>query len=131
MLPPIPDLDAYDISPQNGFLPDTPPLEILPDPYYRKWEAIVGNLQALLLSKRLRDVITELPVITTSRLRRPAEWRRAYVLLSFISHAYIWGGDQPEEVRTIQSNPGDSWLMYPAESTPVNFDTVPPSMQAS
>jgi len=99
MLPPVPLLDDYDISPSCGFLPDQPPLEQLPDPYYRKWEAVVGNLQALLLSKRLRQVVEELPVITTSRLRSLAEWRRAYVLLSFMTHAYIWGGGRPEEVR--------------------------------
>ena len=99
MLPPLPRLEDYDISSLNGFLPDDTPLEILPDIYYAKWEALVKNLQALLLSKRLRDVVQDLPVITASRLRRPAEWRRAYVLLSFIAHAYIWGGDRPEEVR--------------------------------
>ncbi|KAL9129248.1 MAG: hypothetical protein Q9217_002260 [Psora testacea] len=98
MLPPIPRLEDYEISSLNGFLPDEPPLEVLPDPYYAKWEAIIKHLQALLLSKRLRDVVQDLPVITTSRLRRPAEWRRAYVLLSFMTHAYIWGGDKPEEV---------------------------------
>ena len=98
MLPPLPRLEDYDISSLNGFLPEEPPLEVLPDPYYDKWEAIVKHLQALLLSKRLREVIRDLPVVTTSRLRRPAEWRRAYVLLSFMAHAYIWGGDKPEEV---------------------------------
>ena len=98
MLPPIPRLEDYDISSRNGFLPDEPPLETLPDPYYAKWEAIVKQLQALLLSRRLRQVLRELPVITTSRLRWPAEWRRAYVLLSLMAHAYVWGGDRPEEV---------------------------------
>ena len=98
MLPPVPSIDDYGIS-EYGFLPNTYPLEILPDPYYRRWEAIVSNLQALLLSKRLRNVINDLDIITASRLRAPAEWRRAYVLLSFMTHAYIWGGDKPAEVR--------------------------------
>ena len=105
MLPSIPILENYDISPHTGFLPEQPPLELLPDPYYAKWEAIVKHLQALLLSKRLREVIQDLPVITTSRLRTAAEWRRAYVLLSFMTHAYIWGGDRPEEVRRIPLYP--------------------------
>ena len=101
MLPPVPSLDSYGIS-AYGFLPLILPLEILPDPYYRRWEAVVANLQALLLSKRLRYVIDHLDIITASRLRSPAEWRRAYVLLSFMTHAYIWGGDEPEEVRREQ-----------------------------
>ena len=101
MLPPIPFVEDYNISSENGFLPDMPPLQFLAHPYYRKWEAVVANLQALLLSKRLRAVLEDLPVITTSRLRTQAEWRRAYVLLSFMTHAYIWGGDVPAEVRAL------------------------------
>ncbi|KAL8736106.1 MAG: hypothetical protein Q9181_002547 [Wetmoreana brouardii] len=97
MIPAIPLLADYDISPEFGFLPMELPLELLPDPYYHRWETIVANLQALLLSKRLRGVIGQLPVLSTSRLQHPAEWRRAYVSLSFMTHAYIWGGDKPEE----------------------------------
>ncbi|KAL8714951.1 MAG: hypothetical protein Q9225_006492 [Loekoesia sp. 1 TL-2023] len=97
MIPAIPRLEDYGISPDHGFLPIELPLEVLPDPYYNRWEAIVANLQALLLSKRLKGVINQLPVLSTSRLQEPAEWRRAYVLLSFMTHGYIWGGDKPEE----------------------------------
>lgn len=104
MLPPIPCPEDYDVSSENGFLPDQLPLQTLPHPYYGKWEAIVANLQALLLSKRLRAVINDLPVITTSRLKTAAELRRAYVLLSFMSHAYIWGDDVPAEVRLLDVN---------------------------
>ncbi len=98
MIPSIPILEEYGISPEHGFLPMELPLEVLPDSYYNPWEAIVANLQALLLSKRLKGVIHKLAVLSSSNLRSPAEWRRAYVLLSFMTHAYIWGGDQPEEV---------------------------------
>lgn len=97
MLPPVPTLQDYGISQLNGFLPMELPLEVLPDPYYNRWEAIASNLQALILSRRLRGVIDGLPVLSTSRLQHPAEWRRAYSILSFMSHAYIWGGDKPEE----------------------------------
>ena len=98
MLPPVPFVEDYDVSPTNGFLPDNAPLQYLAHPYYQKWEAVMANLQALLLSKRLRAALENLPVITTSKLRTQAEWRRAYVLLSFMTHAYIWGGDTPADV---------------------------------
>ncbi|KAK4665380.1 Indoleamine 2,3-dioxygenase [Podospora pseudopauciseta] len=97
MLAPIPDLANYGISPTHGFLPDVLPLTRLPDPYYNKWEAIAANLQALILSKRLRGVIDRLPVLSTIGLEHDAEWRRAYVLLSFMAHGYIWGGDSPSD----------------------------------
>ncbi|KAL9056443.1 MAG: hypothetical protein Q9162_002924 [Coniocarpon cinnabarinum] len=94
----VPQLDDYQISPTHGFLPHELPLESLSDPYYSKWESIVRNLQGLILSRRLRDVVDRLPVLSTARLASEAEWRRAYSILGFISHAYIWGGDGPAEV---------------------------------
>ncbi|KAI5458871.1 Indoleamine 2,3-dioxygenase [Mariannaea sp. PMI_226] len=97
MLPPIPALADYGLSPTHGFLPDVLPLTRLPDPYYNKWEAIAANLQALILSRRLRGVIDRLPVLSTIGLEHEAEWRRAYSLLGFMAHAYIWGGDSPSE----------------------------------
>lgn len=97
MLPPIPDLADYGLSATRGFLPDTLPLTRLPDPYYNKWEAIVANLQALILSRRLRGVVDRLPVLSTIGLEDDAEWRRAYSLLGFMAHAYIWGGDSPAD----------------------------------
>lgn len=98
MLPPIPTIEDYDISPNNGFLPSEPPLEQLTDPYYAKWEAVIANFQALLLSKRLRAVIDRLPVLSTTHLHTQAEWRRAYSVLAFMAHGYTWGGDRPAEV---------------------------------
>ncbi|KAK3375723.1 Indoleamine 2,3-dioxygenase [Lasiosphaeria ovina] len=97
MLPPIPVLDDYGISPTHGFLPQVLPLTRLPDPYYNKWEAVVANLQGLILSKRLRGVVDRLPVLSTIGLEHDAEWRRAYSLLSFMAHGYIWGGDSPSD----------------------------------
>ncbi|EAA30491.1 hypothetical protein GE21DRAFT_10614 [Neurospora crassa] len=97
MLPPIPVLADYGISPTHGFLPDVLPLTRLPDPYYNKWEAIAANLQALILSKRLRGVVDRLPVLDTIGLEHDAEWRRAYSLLSFMAHGYIWSGDSPSD----------------------------------
>lgn len=98
MIPPVPLLADYGMSPEYGFLPIELPLEVLPDPYYRRWEAVVGNLQALILSKRLRGVVEGMPVLSTWRLQRRAELRRAYLLLAFMTHGYIWGGQKPAEV---------------------------------
>ena len=101
MLPPVPSPLDYGISPEHGFLPPELPLEALPDPYYAKWEAIAANLQPLLLSKRVRAMINHLPLLSTSYLRTDAEWRRAYVVLVFMLHSYVWGGDRPAEVWTL------------------------------
>ena len=100
MLPPIPDPTRYGISLDCGFLPDEPPLEALPDPYYTEWEHVVHMMQPLILSGRLRSVVNGLPVLSTRYLRSEREWRRAYVVLSFMLHGYVWGGSQPEEVQS-------------------------------
>ncbi|KAK2590587.1 Indoleamine 2,3-dioxygenase [Conoideocrella luteorostrata] len=97
MLPPIPTLADYGLSARHGFLPETLPLTRLPDTYYNKWEAIAANLQALVLTRRLRSIVDQLPVLSTIGLEHESEWRRAYSLLCFIAHAYIWGGDSPAD----------------------------------
>ena len=97
MLLSIPVLTDYGLSPSLGFLPDTLPLTRLPDPYYNKWESVVSNLQSLILSRRLRGIVDRLPVLSTAGLEHASEWRRAYSLLCFMLHGYVWGGDFPEE----------------------------------
>lgn len=98
MLAPIPRLEDYGLSPKTGFLPIELPLQRLPHPAYDKWERIINNFQSLLLSKRLRTVIDRLPVLPTSHLESEPEWRRAYSMLAFMAHGYIWGGEKPSEV---------------------------------
>lgn len=85
----------------NGFLPDELPLELLPDPYYRPWELLIKNLPTLLREKTIRARVHELPVLSVSHLKTTSEWRRAYVILSFLAHGYIWGGDHASEVSCI------------------------------
>jgi indoleamine 2,3-dioxygenase len=94
---PVPNPLDYDVSLENAFLPSTPPLECLPDPYYEQWEHVMTNLQGLILSKRLREVVDHLPVLSTDRLTDIAQWRRAYSILAFITHGYIWGGLKPAD----------------------------------
>ncbi|RAH75278.1 indoleamine 2,3-dioxygenase [Aspergillus aculeatinus CBS 121060] len=91
-------LEQYALSFQNGFLPDSPPLQQLPDPYYSPWESIVANLPTRIEERVIRQSIDELPILTTSKLASEPEWRRAYVVLAYLTHAYIWGGDTPREV---------------------------------
>lgn len=90
-------LEDYNVS-KNGFLPEQAPLRVLPDPYYAPWEAVLGDLPAAIQARRIRKDIDSLPVLSTSRLGSEKEWQRAYSVLSFMTHAYIWGGERPSEV---------------------------------
>ncbi|KAI5459072.1 Indoleamine 2,3-dioxygenase [Mariannaea sp. PMI_226] len=82
----------------NAFLPQENPLKQLPDSYYEPWELVVSHLPGLIESNRIRTSIEQLPVLSAERLRSEAEWRRAYVILAFLTHAYVWGGEKPEEI---------------------------------
>ncbi|RDL36371.1 putative indoleamine 2,3-dioxygenase family protein [Venustampulla echinocandica] len=98
MLPPSSThLAEFEISSRNGFLPDQPPLQKLDDTYYASWEAIIGDLPGLLNSSSLRNEVDHLPILSTSRLRSEREWQRAYLILSFVTHAYIWEAPGPSE----------------------------------
>jgi indoleamine 2,3-dioxygenase len=97
MIPSIPRLSDYDVSALHGFLPTESPCDHISDPYYARWEVIIQNLQSLVLTRRLRKVINDLPVLDTAFLATEAEWRRAYSILGFMTHSYVWGGDSPVE----------------------------------
>lgn len=98
MLPPVPNPAEFGITSDYGFLSPELPLEVLPDPYYAEWEMIIGNLHPLILSKRLHSIVDHLPILSVEHLQTEAEWRRAYVILVFILHGYVWGGSSPTEV---------------------------------
>ncbi|KAI1812164.1 Indoleamine 2,3-dioxygenase [Poronia punctata] len=100
-IPDFKDKESYYTSyllSSNGFLPAEQPLKCLPDIYYHPWEEILSNLPELIRQKSLRDKINNLDILTTTRLNTEAEWRRAYVVLSFLTHGYIWGGDSPAQI---------------------------------
>ncbi|KAL4785285.1 Indoleamine 2,3-dioxygenase [Aspergillus varians] len=90
-------LDEYEVSLRNGFLPDTPPLQSLSDPYYSPWESVARNLTARIYAGTVRQAVKDLPVLSTSKLQTEPEWRRAYVVLAYLTHAYVWGGETPED----------------------------------
>ncbi|KAL3491920.1 Indoleamine 2,3-dioxygenase [Aspergillus germanicus] len=89
-------LSQYEVSSRNGFLPEAP-LQPLQDPYYAPWEAVARNLTASIATGTLRQAVDTLPVLSTSGLQTESEWRRAYVILAYLTHAYVWGGEQPKD----------------------------------
>ena len=91
-------LEDYEVSSTHGFLPSEPPSTELPK-YYAPWETISSNLYILRVEKKLASKIAQLPMLTTHHLTNKSQWRRAYVLLGFITNAYIWEFGTPKEVR--------------------------------
>ena len=83
-------MNEFQIDPEHGFLPDTDPLQHLPD-YFASWEEVGRNLHKLLAAGKVRASVKDLPLLDASQLRSDDERRRAMVLLSFIGHGYVWG----------------------------------------
>ncbi|KAK4154907.1 Indoleamine 2,3-dioxygenase [Chaetomidium leptoderma] len=90
-------LEDYGIT-SNGFLPEEPPLERLPHPYYAPWESVVESLATSLAEHTLRHRVDHLPILSTEHLSTKPEWQRACVVLGFLAHAYIWGGETAAEI---------------------------------
>lgn len=82
----------------NGFLPEGLPLQRLPDPYYAPWECLMHNLAAHIQDNTFRTHIDNLPILSLDHLKNKQEERRAYLILTFFVHGYVWGGAAPAEV---------------------------------
>lgn len=93
-------LRTFQVS-NNAFLPSKTPLTHLSHPSYEPWEVIIAQAPQLLRTRTLRDQVLRLPTVSVDHLRSELEWRRAYSILAFLAHAYIWGGDSPEEVSLL------------------------------
>jgi indoleamine 2,3-dioxygenase len=56
------------------------------------------HLPELLKDRTLRNEVDALPILSTEHLTSENEWQRAYSILAFLTHSYIWGGEKPSEV---------------------------------
>lgn len=92
------NLDEYSVSSEHGFLPVELPLQHLAHPYYAPWESLAVKLPSLIRAGMIRSLIDNLPILDTTYLQTEPEWRRAYTILGFLTHAYIWGGEKPRDV---------------------------------
>lgn len=90
------NLPEFGVSTKNGFLPDVNPLPRLDT--FSEWEDLVDDIPNLLKEGSFRQHADPLPILDASKLQEEDEWRRAYHLLSFMTHSYIWGGKRPSEV---------------------------------
>lgn len=85
-------LSKYGISPTLGFLSPNQPPTAFTSPYYAEWDTIASQLSKLQKSQKLVTKIQQLPILDSGHLESEPEYRRAYVVLGFLIHAYVWGG---------------------------------------
>lgn len=90
-------LKAFAVT-RNAFLPESMPSRRFTDTYFEPWEVIAQNLPELIAGGHVHSAVSQMPLLKTDRLVGEAEWRRAYVVLAYMTHAYVWGGQTPKDV---------------------------------
>ncbi len=88
---------APELSHERGFLPLEDPLRRLPQ-RFDAWETVASNLPKLFASDHIRRTIADLPPFPVDAISAEPERERAMLLLSYLGHAYVWGGAHPAEV---------------------------------
>jgi len=85
---------APEVSSERGFLPLQDPLARLPG-IFDAWEDVAQRLPKLLVSDQFRRAVENLSPFPVSAIANVRERERAMVLLSYLGHAYVWGGARP------------------------------------
>ncbi|HEV2521435.1 MAG TPA: hypothetical protein VGT24_03565 [Candidatus Acidoferrales bacterium] len=88
---------APELSRERGFLPLQDPLPRLPKKF-NEWEDVAHSLPKVLASDQFRHRIAALPPFPADAITSDRERERAMVLLSYLGHAYVWGGARPAPV---------------------------------
>ena len=89
-----PSITVPELNHERGFLPLQDPLRRLPKAF-DDWEELALRLPKLLVSDRVRGAIADLPPFPVAAINDPRERERAMLLLSYLGHAYVWGGPRP------------------------------------
>ncbi|MGA7796230.1 MAG: hypothetical protein WCA19_24625 [Candidatus Acidiferrales bacterium] len=89
-----PSITVPELNHERGFLPLQDPLRRLPKAF-DDWEELALRLPKLLVSDRVRGAIADLPPFPVAAINDSRERERAMLLLSYLGHAYVWGGPRP------------------------------------
>ncbi|KNE73204.1 hypothetical protein AMAG_17393 [Allomyces macrogynus ATCC 38327] len=104
----LPTLSAYGLSRVTGFLPELPPLARLPEGYFTPWETTLDRLHGLLLTDRFRaEIDARFPHLDPARLdtHDVPLMRRAFVVLSLLASAYVWGRHATPSAKAVHPDP--------------------------
>lgn len=80
----------------------------LPGALYGQFEALAADLVPALESKTLRKRVLQLPIFTVQGLETRHHWQRAFLILSLLGQAYIWGKDEPV-IHSLPLNISVAW----------------------
>lgn len=106
-------LSDFQVSPDTGFIPATPPLTRLPGKYFAQWEDLLLQLPQLIKNKKLRAEVDRLPEVefSSTTLQSQEEWIRAYIVLCFLGQSYIWMDGQRGLVNKVPQKIAIPWCL--------------------
>ena len=102
-------LSTYGVSTKTGFLPEFENILHLPS-YYDPWENLLTSSNNLKKARRLRKEIESLAILSVSELKETRQWNRAYVVLTFLAHGYIWAEGEKGITNTLPSSISVPWM---------------------
>lgn len=87
-------LQKYHVDPYRGFLPATDPAERISLEKYFIWEDVADELSKFLglMLPQARDILSQLPKLSTDEIVEEKDLYRAHFLLALFAHAFVWGG---------------------------------------
>lgn len=88
------DLAAFGVSPTRGFVPGHDPLDALPETF-RAWDNLAPIIPALVMNRDVRRFLATLPELDVTALTTDAEAERAFLILTALTMAHVWGGTEP------------------------------------
>lgn len=94
-------LERFEVNTATGFLPEKDPLQSLPAAF-SAWDQIGREIPKLLVTFQVKKAVASLPELDPAGLQSRAEQERAMVILSFLGHAYVWGGYPPADTLPAQ-----------------------------
>ncbi|KIW16924.1 hypothetical protein PV08_04114 [Exophiala spinifera] len=104
--PPIPNPEDYGIDLRTGFVPSQ---SVELPAYYAPWRDLCSKMPELLQKQTARSAIDALDILDTKHLATLAHWQRAYILLGYLSQAYIWQ-DRSIPSSTVPASVADPFL---------------------
>ena len=108
-------LKDFNVSPITGFLPEHAPASLQKECFHQ-WERVVKDLPEFIRAKKLRKTVDSLPEVEFSdlTLKTEDEWKRSYVILSFLGQAYIWMCGKQDVVTTVPKKLAVPWAAVSA-----------------
>lgn len=88
-------LAAFGVSRTRGFVPDPDPINTLPETF-RALDQVAPLIPALVMSRDVRRFLASLPEIDASTFADGAQAERAFLILSALTMAHVWGGPEPD-----------------------------------